>query len=260
MTTVYSKNITATQRPASTIKLMNALVFNDWIGSSDLSTTVDVTSADTVDWGTNSNAGLINGDILSYADLLYGSLLPSGNDAAKCIARNVGAIIIAASGPGSSSDAVTRFVEAMNIKAAELDLSTAVFADPFGMDPANTMSASDLAGLMLEFAQYPYLVTVGGTYTRGLIITGPNARTQNVTHTIDPDGTVAFPEFLSGKTGTVTYSGDPSLNSGGCCAMLWQSPLGVKRVSVVMGAEPPEQRFVDLRRMIDFELARLGEM
>lgn len=259
MTTVFTKNITTTQRPASTVKLMNALVFSDWVGPGDLSTTVAVTAADVVNWATNSNAGLITGDVLSYEDVLYGSLLPSGNDAAKCIARNVGTLIISGAGPGSSTDPVDRFVEAMNAKAATLGLPTAVFVDSFGLSSSNLMSATDLSLLMLEFAADAYLVGVGGTYTRGLVISGPNARTENVTHTINPSGAVPFPEFLCGKTGTVTY-GDPALDSGGCCAMLWQSPSGVRRISAVMGANPPEERYVDLRKMIDFELSRLGEL
>lgn len=37
-----------------------------------------------------TTAGLEEGDVISLWDLLYGLMLPSGNDAALCIAQNVG--------------------------------------------------------------------------------------------------------------------------------------------------------------------------
>lgn len=254
-TTVFSKNPTTTQRPGSTVKLMNALVMNDWVSGAGLDAIVSVTAGDTVDWATNSNAGLLSGDVLSYRSLLYGMMLPSGNDAAKCIARNVGALIIAGGGPGSSSDPSTRYLQAMNAKAAAIGLPTAVYTDVFGVDIGNTMSATDLASLMVSYATVPYLVTVGGTYTYGMPITGPNARTQNVTHTINPNGDVPLPEFICGKTGTVTYT-DTTQNSGGCLAILWAMPNGERRVTALLHSDADPARFQDARKLIDYEIAR----
>lgn len=259
MTAVFQKDSNTTQRPGSTVKLITALVMNDWVSGSALDTVVTVVSADTVEWATNSNAGLLAGDQLTYRDLLFGMMLPSGNDAAKAIARLVGALIIAGGGPGSSTDPSTRYVQAMNAKAAAIGMATAVLADPAGTSSSNLMSADDLAKAMVAYAGAPYLVTVGGTLTHSMTITGGNARTYNVTHTINPNGTVLLPEFICGKTGTVTF-GDPTLNSGGCIAVLWQSPSGVKRVTSILGAQPDPGRYRDLRKLIDYELARLGEL
>lgn len=256
MTTVFQKNASTTQRPGSTVKLMNALVFQDWVTAGMLDNVVGVTAADTVDWGSNSNAALLNGDQISYRDLLYGMLLPSGNDAAKCLARNVGALIIAGGGPGSSTNPTTRYIQAMNAKSIAIGLPTAVFADPFGLDQGNLMSADDLARLMVAFAGDPFLVTVGGTLSHMLTITGANARTYSVTHTINPSGTVLLPEFIAGKTGTVTYV-DTSLNSGGCIAVLWEAPTGERRVTSILGSAADPARYQDLRKLIDYELARI---
>lgn len=266
MNVVFEKNPSSPQQPASTTKVVNALVFNDWVTGALLDATVEVSGADTVDWSTNSNAGLLSGDVISYRDLLYGSMVPSGNDAAKCIARHVGALIIDGDGPGASTDPVTRFVEAMGAKAAELDMATATFGDPFGMELANQMSASDLAAAMVALSGHPLLVTVAGTMSRGLTITGANARTQTVTHTVQakiaPAGPVPMPEFIAGKTGSVSYGGGSSQHdSGGCLAVLWETPTGAKRVTVVLGSELPDPiRYQDVRKLIDFELARLGEL
>lgn len=266
MTVVFQKNATSPQQPASTIKLMNALVFRDWISDAMLDTTVIVTAADVVNFTTDSNAGLQVGDVLSYRDLLYGSLVPSGNDAAKCIARNVGALIISGGGPGASADPVLRFVEAMNARASSMGLTTAVFGDSFGFSLQNAISAADLAAVMIAVADAPLLLTVAGTMSRGLTITGANARTQTVVHTVQasiaPVGPIPMPEFVAAKTGTVFYSGaDAQYDSGGCVAMLWVTPSGAKRVSVVLGSGATNHdRYRDLRKMMDFELARLGQL
>ena len=266
MTAVFQKNPESPQQPASTTKVVNALVFNDWVAGALLDATVEVSGADTVNWSTNSNAGLLSGDVISYRDLLYGSMVPSGNDAAKCIARHVGTLIIAGAGPGGSSDPVTRFVEAMGAKAAELGMATATFGDPFGADLANQMSASDLATAMVALSGHPLLVTVAGTMSRGLTITGPNARTQTVTHTVQaniaPAGPVPMPEFIAGKTGTMFYGGGNSQHdSGGCLVVLWEAPSGSRRVTVVLGSELPDPiRYRDVRKLIDYELARLGDL
>lgn len=257
MSNLYEKSAASVQRPGSTVKLVSALVMNDWINGAALDTVVTIISDDTVDWVTNSNAGLQAGDQLTYRDLLFGMMLSSGNDAAKAIARLAGALIIAGGGPGSSTNPATRYIQAMNAKAAAVGMSTAVLADPSGVDPGNLMSADDLAKAMIAYAGIPYLVAVGGTMTHGMTITGANARAYNVTHTINPAGTVPIPEFICGKTGTVTYS-DPSLNSGGCIAVLWQAPSGKRYVTALLGAADDPARYIDLRRLIDYEIARIG--
>lgn len=259
MTVIYEKNAVTTQRPGATVKLMNALVFRDWVPTASLDTVVSVTAEDTVNWSNSSNAQLLSGDMLSYRDLLYGMLLPSGSDAARCIARNVGALIIAGGGPGTSDDPMTRYIQAMNAKATAIGLPTAVYADAYGIDQGNLMSATDLASLMVKFADDPFLVSVGGTLSRTLTVAGVNARTYTVSHTINPNGSVLLPEFIAGKTGSVTYS-DTSLNTGICVAILWQSPSGKKRVTTILGAAANPAYYQDLRKLIDYELARLGEL
>lgn len=250
MSTAFSKDADTPQQPASTTKVMTALVMNDYVSGAGLDATVTVTTADVVDWSLESNAQLLADDVISYRDLLFGMMLPSGNDAAKCIARTVGAMM-----PGGG-DPTDKFLAAMNTKAAALGMTTAVFVSPSGVADAQRMSPNDLSLAMLAFSAVSYLVTVSGTLSRTLTITGVNARSYAVNHTINPDGAVKFPEFICGKTGTYVNSSDPSLNSGACLVMLWQKAPGVRRVSVVMGSATDLDRYKDMRRLIDFEKAR----
>ncbi len=66
--------------------------------------------------------------------LLYGLLLPSGNDAAVALAENV-------------SGSVSRFVSEMNVEAAKLGLSCTRYTSPDGLDNGNSSCAADLAEL-----------------------------------------------------------------------------------------------------------------
>lgn len=94
-------------------------------------------------WG--SGVYIQVGDSISLKDLLYGLMLRSGNDAANCIAVNIG---------GS----IENFVDLMNQKANELGLKNTVFSNPTGLDEednGNRSSAYDMALLMSYCVQNP---------------------------------------------------------------------------------------------------------
>jgi D-alanyl-D-alanine carboxypeptidase (penicillin-binding protein 5/6) len=77
--------------------------------------------------------GLIPGERITVENLLYGSLIHSGNDAAWALADHY---------PGGEQ----KFVEAMNAKAKELHLTQSQFTNPVGYDnPNHKMSPVDLA-------------------------------------------------------------------------------------------------------------------
>lgn len=79
--------------------------------------------------------GLREGDRVSRRDLLYGILLPSGNDAANAAAVSV-------------SGGISAFVELMNEKAEELGLKNTHFATPSGLDAdGHYTTARELARL-----------------------------------------------------------------------------------------------------------------
>jgi D-alanyl-D-alanine carboxypeptidase (penicillin-binding protein 5/6) len=89
---------------------------------------------------------------ISVRDLLYGLMLPSGNDAAIEIAKAVG------------DGDVGRFVDRMNQKAEELGLVDTHFANPHGLDaPDHYSSAYDLAMLGRYGMQNPEFAAIVGT-------------------------------------------------------------------------------------------------
>jgi D-alanyl-D-alanine carboxypeptidase (penicillin-binding protein 5/6) len=115
---------------ASLTKLMTALLAAESTRPTDL---VRITK-DALNY-TGSGVGLLpKGRHVTVRALLYGLLLPSGNDAAIALADHIGG---------------TRrgFVAMMNAKARELGLRCTHFASPSGIDDRDKSCAADLAVL-----------------------------------------------------------------------------------------------------------------
>jgi D-alanyl-D-alanine carboxypeptidase len=82
-----------------------------------------------------SGVGLLpKGRHVSVKALLYGLLLPSGNDAAIALADHV-------------ARTQARFVRMMNAKASALGLRCTHYVSPHGLEPGNRSCAADLAAL-----------------------------------------------------------------------------------------------------------------
>ena len=150
---IRSRNANVHRAPASTTKMMTALV-----------TLENARLTDVVKAGPNVKVepvviGLDPGDELTVEQLLYGMLLNSGNDAAVDLAEYVG---------GS----IPRFAEMMNAKAAQLGLKDTHFVNPHGLDAeGHYSSARDLAVLARAALSNPVFERI--VATREYRIEGP---------------------------------------------------------------------------------------
>src|SRR4030042_6168584 len=138
--------------PASTVKVMTALVAWGYYRLDDV----------LVVGGMEKNGqdiGLVEGERITFKNLLYGLLVSSGNVAAVVLAQNY---------PGG----VVGFVEAMNQKAQALNLTHTYFANPTGLDsdPEGNLltdfsytSALDLARLPATPLKNQFLLEIFST-------------------------------------------------------------------------------------------------
>jgi len=128
---LWGKNEHERRSPASTTKIMTAILAAE---SAPLDEVV-VSETDASRMTGSSVMGLRPGVHISMTDLLFGLMLPSGNDAALEIAR-------------AMDGDVSRFVERMNGKARELGMRDTNFQNPHGLDRREHYStAYDLAVL-----------------------------------------------------------------------------------------------------------------
>jgi len=125
---LYKRNADMLFAPASTTKILTALVALDRFSLDDVLTVRSLVNDGQV-------IGLVTGERMTLENLLYGMLVSSGNDAAWVIADNY---------PGG----IEAFVAAMNEKARHLHLLKSSFTNPVGYDdPRHKMTPEDLARL-----------------------------------------------------------------------------------------------------------------
>src|SRR5918993_925436 len=117
-TELFAQNADAPLPPASLTKIVSALVV---LERANLADVIEILEDDLVS-PEESQVGLRAGDRLSVRDLLFGMLIPSGNDATLALARHVGAESLRET--GSPERAVAEFVSLMNVKAEELGATT----------------------------------------------------------------------------------------------------------------------------------------
>jgi D-alanyl-D-alanine carboxypeptidase len=141
---MYGRDEHARIPPASLTKLMTAAVALDYADLDDTFTS-DISGAQLMDDTGSTIMGLEPGMTLTLRDLLYGLLLPSGNDAALVISKGVG---------GTEE----RFVTLMNEKAHALALDDTHFTNPHGLyEPDLYSTAYDMAILARYVMQNPDL-------------------------------------------------------------------------------------------------------
>lgn len=132
--------------PASTVKLMDALVVWDLLGS-DMDRQITVTGEMLAQSAGNS-IDFYEGEIVTAEQLFNCMLVNSANDAA---------VILATAAAGS----VEAFVEKMNERAAEMGLEGTVYTNCTGMhDPKMVTTAADTAELAKACYKIPGLVDI----------------------------------------------------------------------------------------------------
>lgn len=125
-----------------------------------LDTIVTTNESDLFD-ASSTTMGFGPGESFTLEELLYGMMLPSGNDAAHAIARTLGAQ------PGDTpQQSVDRFVGWMNERIRNMGLVETDLQNPHGLgEPGHVSSAHDLAAFTRYALQFPMFQTVIGTAT-----------------------------------------------------------------------------------------------
>ncbi len=141
-TPVYEKSAHRRWFPASTAKILTALVAYD-LYKPDRVVTIQSSFED------GQTMGLLPGEQITVENLLYGILVHSGNDAAQALAQ---------------IDGVNNFVEKMNEKARSLHMRNTQFENPTGLHhPNQYSSAYDLTLASRELLNNPYLAKIVST-------------------------------------------------------------------------------------------------
>ena len=130
---LYEKNANAPMYPASTTKIMTALLALEHLNLEDkITVPEDMGPAD------GSAMYLLPGEVFTVRELLDGLLVKSANDAAVLLARTI-------------SGDIQSFATLMNQRAKDIGCTNTSFVNPNGLhDPSHTISAHDMALIARE--------------------------------------------------------------------------------------------------------------
>jgi D-alanyl-D-alanine carboxypeptidase len=204
---------------------------------------VTTNESDVFDPNSSTVMGFGSGESFTLEELLYGMMLPSGNDAAHALARALGH-----QDGDSDSEAVDRFVSSMNERVRNMGLTETNLVRPDGWGVKNHYSsAHDLAVFTMYALKYPMFVdlistseysTSDGSY----VLTNTNKMLNTYDH------------IVGGKTG---YDDD-----AGYCLIEVARRNGNTMISVTLDGIAPDDWYDDNRVLLDYAFeqkeARVG--
>lgn len=191
---LFEKNATEAFYPASTTKLMTALLA---LENSALGETVTVSHNAVYDIDTDSSRIWVDvGEELSMEESLYALMLPSANDMAYAIAEHI-------------SGTMPDFAKMMNQRAEELGCVNTQFMNPHGLDEDGHYTCpADLAKMMRALVKIPTFLKISGSKNHQIPATNLCAESRWVLNThLMIRGTYAYEGVIAGKTGHTDLAG-----------------------------------------------------
>jgi D-alanyl-D-alanine carboxypeptidase (penicillin-binding protein 5/6) len=231
---------------ASTTKMMTAYLVGKYADEHPEALEEKIIFSKRADETIGSTAELRAGEVVTVEELMYGLMLPSGNDASVAFGEHFGARLA----PGGDEEAgkkdspkksYSKFVEAMNAAAKELGMEETHFDNTHGLTAeTHKASAADMAKLAYAVKQIPFLQKVISTPQRGATVSGPGGYERNVIWK-NTNNLLKIEGYDGVKTGTTSAAGACLVSSG-------------KRgddslIVVVLGAPSSDSRYVDSRNL-----------
>lgn len=235
--TIYSKSANLRLHPASTTKIMTALLALKYGNLDDV-----ITASKNVEIKEKGAqlCGFKEGDRATLDQVLHGLIVYSGNDAGVMIAEYV-------------SGSVEAFAALMNEEAKAIGATNTNFTNPHGLtDEEHLTSAYDLYLIFNEALKYDKFKELLNTKEYKSTYTSKNgdakkldfeATNRYLTGKVD---TPAGVTVIGGKTGTTEAA-------GACLVLYSKNEKGEEFVSVVMDSESPESLYANTSSLLSLE-------
>ncbi|WP_158289264.1 D-alanyl-D-alanine carboxypeptidase family protein [Paenibacillus flagellatus] len=251
--TIYAKNERERAYPASTTKIVTALLALELGKPDELVTVGDEALPEDPE---ESRAGLKPGQRLKLYDLVEAALLPSGNDAARTIAVHFGRK--AAGDPQLDEDAAQReFAKLMNKRAKKAGATNTRFVNASGLhDPNHYTTARDIALIAKDaMANKLFRQAVRATdYTASTGAAGAGgfakAAWSNTNQLLQPGSA----HYFEGATGIKTGFTDQA----GYCLVSSASKGGKSVIAVVLRSTSKDV-YPDAKKLLELGLGTAGD-
>lgn len=236
---LFAKNAEAAMYPASMTKLVTALIALEACEADELVTVGDEAEQTAAD---ESAAGLRKGDRATAIELTAATLLRSGNDAARTLARHIAQKHCGR--PLSAASGMAYFAELMTWKAGELGARSTRFVNPHGLhDPRHVSTAADLAAIARRARRNEALRRLVSLPQWG------DGKYANRNLLLQPESPHYYPWATGLKTG---YTGA----AGYCLAA--SADNGERRLIAVVLRSTKNGRWADARKLLDSGFRRVG--
>ena len=227
---IYEKNSTKQMYPASTTKILTAILTIEKCNLSDI-VTISETALENIPQG-YVTCGLVAGEQLTINDLLYALMLPSANDAAYVLAEHIG---------GS----VEGFAEIMNLKATEIGCTSTHFVNPNGIHADDHYSSAYDLYLIANYAmKNKTFRDIVATKEYTLPATEKyqsNDRVLKTTNNLLDESSNSYYKYAIGiKTGHTSMAGD--------CLVSAASRDGLEFITVTLNGD----RFSDTKKLFNY--------
>lgn len=241
--TAYEKNADEKMYPASTTKLLTAILAIEHCDLNDVVTiTYDMTSRVPASYTT---AYLRPGEKVTVEELLNVLLIPSANDAGFALAIHI-------------SGSVDEFAKLMNEKAAQIGCTNSNFTNPSGIHDVNHYStARDMSKIGICAMNYPQIANIVCKTSYTLHENKYNARTFTTTNSLIKPAEKTYYEFATGmKTGFTQQAGS--------CLIASAKKENMEFLAVILDAPEPHAnityRDLDCKTLFEYGFENYEEI
>jgi len=231
---------------ASTTKMMTAYIVCELAKADPKLLAEEITFSESADKTGGSTSDVHAGERLTVGELLYGLLLPSGNDAATMFAEHFGPRLqepgarnqepgTRNQGPGAS------FIAEMNRRAAQLGMENTHYENPHGLPARGHQSTCrDLATLAQAALANPIFKQYVNTRQHGSKVIGKGGYERNIVWK-NTNQLLGIEGYSGVKTGTTT--------AAGACLVAFGERDGRELIVVVLGSTSGDARYTDARNL-----------
>ena len=239
-TILVSKNENKKWYPASTTKIMTALLAIEHAKSLDETVEFTKEAIDAADRG-SSSIGMTPGEKLTLRECLYGLMLASANEVANALAIH-------------TAGSIDAFADMMNEKAAELGCTNTHFRNPSGLyEDDHYTPPADLAKIAREAIKTDAFREIASTRKHVIPETNLMKEKRPLSNTHQLFNPVQSPEYAyeycyAGKTG---YTGEAKFN-----LVSFAKKGAMDVVCVIMNAESKNVQYTNTKKLTDYAFKR----
>lgn len=235
----YSKSRGSVVPPASTTKMLTALLVIEAAERGEITMDDEVTASENCsynldEYSSNANPTIVPGEVMTVRDLLYCAMLLSANEACNILAEHV-------------SGSVDAFVEEMNARAEALGCDNTRFKNCNGLEEeGHYTTAEDFAVLAREAVQNSTLVEICSTLNYTVAETNEASERElvNSNNLLNPNSDYYYEYAYGIKTGYFT--------NAGYCLVSAAAYNDMDVICVVFGSEEPGDQFGDTLEIFDW--------